>query len=182
MSHQVKHFPSSPARPPKYDVTFQSPRGFSVHCFCTLEATRTLIDKVVDAYSIKWLSSTEFMAGDISVRSHHLEDIMESTGTVSLPYPYPRFISDIRGDRPASSPTTSLTYQDPPASTPRAKAQAPRASRTGLTTIADICAELKIEPRIARGILRKAKIDKPAEGWAWSDPAPIAKLIKDNMK
>lgn len=45
----------------------------------------------------------------------------------------------------------------------------PRASKDGLTTLAEICTTLKIDPRDARAALRAAKIDKPDAGWAWAN-------------
>ncbi len=62
------------------------------------------------------------------------------------------------------------------------KESAPKASRDGLISIAQIAADLKIEPREARGILRSQKIAKPDVGWAWSknEVDNIKKILHDN--
>lgn len=56
-------------------------------------------------------------------------------------------------------------------------------AREGLTTVAQIAEELKIIPRIARGYLRAAKIEKPEIGWAgdqaWADS--IREALKAEM-
>lgn len=48
-----------------------------------------------------------------------------------------------------------------------------REAREGLISVASIAEGLKIIPRVARGYLRAAKVDKPAHGWAgdqaWAD-------------
>lgn len=44
----------------------------------------------------------------------------------------------------------------------------PRPSKEGLVSIAEIAAELKMEARDARAILRQQKVEKPEAGWAWS--------------
>jgi len=42
-----------------------------------------------------------------------------------------------------------------------------RADRSGMTPIADIALGLGLSARDARGLFRKAKIEKPKQGWAW---------------
>lgn len=62
------------------------------------------------------------------------------------------------------------------------KVRAPSAapvSRDGLITLAEICEELKMEPRDARKILRD-KVEKPDAGWCW--PPEEAKKIKAILK
>ena len=44
----------------------------------------------------------------------------------------------------------------------------PKPSKDGLISIAEIAAELKMEARDCRAILRQQKVEKPAAGWAWS--------------
>lgn len=55
-----------------------------------------------------------------------------------------------------------------------------REAREGLVSVAQIAEELNILPRVARGYLRAAKIDKPAVGWAgdeaWAD------MIREALK
>jgi len=56
-----------------------------------------------------------------------------------------------------------------------AKEAKPKIDRTGKTSIQDIAKELKMEPKEARGILRRLKIEKPAGGWLF-DPAAVADI------
>lgn len=56
----------------------------------------------------------------------------------------------------------------------------PRASRDGLVPIADIAAELGIEPREARAALRGLKIEKPAAGWAF--PAAEVAAVRERIR
>lgn len=63
----------------------------------------------------------------------------------------------------------------------KAKEKQPRVDkREGLVSVATIAQELGIIPRVARGYLRAAKIDKPAVGWAgdqaWAD------MIREALK
>lgn len=62
-------------------------------------------------------------------------------------------------------------------------AKPPRASREGMTTVADIAKQLKIIPRIARAALRAAKEAKPAQGWAFpaDQVARIMKIINASL-
>jgi len=71
--------------------------------------------------------------------------------------------------------------EEKPVKEKKAKAKSPvREARTGLTSVAQIAEELGIVPRVARGYLRAAKIDKPAVGWAgdqaWAD------MIREALK
>lgn len=56
----------------------------------------------------------------------------------------------------------------------------PRASRDGLVPIADIAAELGIEPREARAVLRGLKVEKPAAGWAF--PAAEVPAVRERIR
>jgi len=90
------------------------------------------------------------------------------------------------------TPPTVVAPEDS-AKASRREAKAPRAPSAprptkvkvveGLTTIAQIAADLGMEPRVARGILRDNNTPKPASGnWAWADPTPIIALLKGAKK
>lgn len=70
-----------------------------------------------------------------------------------------------------------------PARAPK-EPKAPRPSKEGLVLVSDIAAELKVDPKHVRAALRRAKVDKPAVGWAFpsSDVPLITALIKENLK
>lgn len=56
------------------------------------------------------------------------------------------------------------------------KPEKPKVDKTGLVSVGDIAAQMKIEPRDARGALRKQNIEKPESGWLW--PASKVEEIK----
>jgi len=47
------------------------------------------------------------------------------------------------------------------------KSSRKKISRKGMILIGDVCKEIGIHPRDARGILRALDIEKPKHGWAW---------------
>ena len=59
-----------------------------------------------------------------------------------------------------------------------------RPSREGLVSVSSISEGLKISPKEARAALRRAKIEKPEVGWAWSpsEVEDIKKKISENLK
>lgn len=87
-----------------------------------------------------------------------------------LPMPYPRLAQAWRVRR---SWTDLRTVEQ------KVRRGTPRASRAGMVTVQNIAEELGIKPRDARGALRKAKMAKPVQGWAWKpdDVALIRELI-----
>lgn len=90
-----------------------------------------------------------------------------------LPSPYPRIAQAWRNNRTWTSLASALQTRS---------RGAPRASRNGMTTIQSIAEEYGMTPRDARGILRKAKVPKPPQGWAWKadDVQPIRDLMEKN--
>lgn len=56
----------------------------------------------------------------------------------------------------------------------------PRASRDGLVPVADIAAELGVEPRVARAALRSLGVSKPAAGWAF--PAGEVAAVRERIR
>lgn len=55
-----------------------------------------------------------------------------------------------------------------------------RMSKEGFVSIGDICAEMKIDPREARSLLRRKKVEKTELGWCW--PADSIGKIKSLLK
>lgn len=52
----------------------------------------------------------------------------------------------------------------------------------GLVTLAEICTELSVEPRIARRKLRSSDLTKPEAGWAWDKKSPDLKAVRKLLK
>jgi hypothetical protein len=89
-----------------------------------------------------------------------------------LPSPYPEHIHMLFNERAERVDTPKE----------KARIERQRVDKSGLISINQLCEELNIVPRLARGVLR-ASIPKPAVGWAWSpdDIEAIKKLLKDKL-
>jgi hypothetical protein len=202
-------FPSSPQRPPEHTVYFT--RGdirIVIPFGATYSAKKFIASALDDEPEAKWKDEFTLKAGDITIRCEPgLEHIMEYKLTPQerawqLPSPYTGYADIIRTGKshkiPPSPAPSGIQYQKggtlpgdtktktkAKSSTPQEKSsREPRQSRDGLTSIADICATLKIEPRVARAILRKSNTPKPPHGWAWDAKAAasITALIKKGLK
>lgn len=189
-------FPSSPSRPPKFHISFIHTRGdrlLQSVGFGAIYSARKFIDTVVGESEIKWRGDDAFHVEDldITVKGTGLEDIMEHDLTKAeedweLPDPYLGDATSIAtGERRKLAPPKRMSEADAaedhkkqrgdaPAKAER-KASKPRASVDGLTTLAQICEDIGMEPREARVILRKSDTKKPDAGWAW-DPKEAAKV------
>lgn len=89
-----------------------------------------------------------------------------------LPEPYPQHILRALGQ---------LTRGTPRVSKREARKEAKvRMSKEGFTSIAEICTEMKLDPREARSLLRRKKVEKTELGWAW--PADSIGKIKSLLK
>lgn len=103
-----------------------------------------------------------------------LARIRHATWRVSLP-------AELSDDTPPGDDTPAI------ARTPKAiaafKPQRP-AKPSDMTTIGQLAEQLKIIPRVARGILRDSGLVKPEYGWAFSaaELPAITKLLKDKSK
>lgn len=189
-------FPSSPSRPPKYHISFShGDKLLQSVGFGAAYSARIFIETVVGENEIKWRGDDSFHIEDIgvTVKGTGLEDIMEHDLTKAeedweLPDPYLGDATAIAtGERrkikaarpsdsagPDGSGTERKKRDDDTPKTER-KASKPRASADGLTTLAQICEDIGMEPREARVILRKSDTKKPDAGWAW-DPKEAAKV------
>jgi hypothetical protein len=162
---------SSPTRPPRYVLkcyNHETGKLYLVNSYA-LYAARKIFDAVVGAKD--WTrNGNAVTCHDIDITSDEMDAIVKHEYTPEekawdLPLPYPhdinQFLHDVRRPRkdddeaPAPKPTK-------PAPVKTSKPE----SKRGEVTIQHICDELKMLPRDARAILRKAKVDKPAGGWA----------------
>lgn len=189
IAHLERAFPSAPKVPPKYVVAVTRQQNYNTEAFVALYAAHVFVLAVINDRPFKWLNSNEIKIDDTLIKCEQgLEDIIEHKLTASereweLPEPYAsraHFLAtgerhavvmpaqaDVKAQR-ASNRAVGLKRQD----------------REGMTTIQDICASLKVEPRIARGILRKTSTPKPDAGWAWSaaEAKKIEALIRKEIK
>lgn len=168
-----------PKRPGMYELAFY--RDDKLHSYFNFGkpfAALKFFELVVGDKKYKQLNNTKLHVPyyELDVVSTYLEDILEHEYTpkekaFELPAPYPNLVKSIRTGRKQKIATPEQRV-DP--SLVKALKKLPALKGEG-TTIQELCAQLKLEPRVARGILRKHKIEKP---YAWKDPSPIIKLLK----
>lgn len=177
-----KPFPSNPHRPAKHVIWFSRRNNLlQINGFCTLYAAKKFVEAVIGDEEYKWRDTNEFITVDsgMIVKSDTLEDIIEHEYSPqetawALPEPYAseaHFLAT--GERYSAKPPPKDFEVVP---IPQRRSSTPRPSRDGLTTLATICADIKLDPREARAILRKSNTPKPATGWSGDDA--WAKSIK----
>ena len=57
-----------------------------------------------------------------------------------------------------------------------------RASRSGLITLGQLCEGKRMQPGDVRAELRRRKIDKPAQGWAFEETDTLIDVVRDIIK
>lgn len=160
--------------------------AFCFHNFHATYAAKEFIDTLLQGSPFKWINAQTILSNNgfkIKAEYHcSLEEVIEYTPKgkeqdFEFPVPYNGMFS--RFARIALAPEGHVeapTRQKEPK-----KERAPSEPRPdGLISLADIVAELGIEPRDARQILRKSDLEKPSYGWAWpsSEVDRIKKLLK----
>lgn len=199
IEHLERPFPSAPKVPPKFVIAVTRQSHYNTEAFVAMYAAHIFVLAVINEREYKWLNEKELKIDDTTIKGDELEDIIEyklkpAEREWELPEPYlsrAHFLATGERHTPALPANPILTPKQTRAAervilegkSPRAPA-APRADRTGLVSIQDICATLKIEPRIARAALRKLNTPKPDVGWAWSpaEAKKIEALIKKEIK
>ena len=205
----LKHaFPSSPQRPPLLGLSFRHPDNdaFQHVAFASLYAAKHFLDAILDNTSFKWVSDDEIEVHKPHYFTIKCDGIEAGLDTVfeykftneelnwELPDNYRRMASQIRGNsaptlqkapETASQPEKRvLAKPEPKPARPKQPVASPKPSAEGLTTIGDVAASYGFDAKQARGIMRKAGIDKPASGrWEWASvPASVHKAFKDAKK
>lgn len=184
-------FSSSPSRNPRFELdctNHETDRRYVVNTYA-LYAAQAIFHALVgeNEYEVKpglrqgW-QTAQF--GDIDISSPELDKIISYKPTSleadwQLPKPYPEDIERFLHG-PRMSTAIEHVERDTKGNLPMAKPVKPKIDRTGKITVQDIAAELKLLPRDARAILRKAKIAKPAGGWIGDDK--WAEMIKATLK
>lgn len=185
----TNHFPSCPSRPPKFVIHFRSSTNLlvGIQGFCTELAAKGFIDEVsrrVSGLAPRWLSSTKLQLNyDLIVESPHLEDIMETSGTMSMPYPYSSSASEIAGNGPEAFNGSTPMIEDTPTrkrrerrSDAETRSERPKRQRPegSLVNAADLAMRVKLDPSKLRRILRTLGTAKPYE---WSEGPELEALI-----
>jgi hypothetical protein len=187
--------PSSPRRNPTHVLRVDFEGRLLIVNYCGVFAAKKAFDHIVSEEEYKWLDSKTIQTeSGLKVRSDQLEEIVEyDFSKEQQEWDFPeeerrKFYAirsrpeDREQARKERNERLGVDQDDKPERTK--KERTPRASREGLVTVQMIAEEFGIEPREARGILRKAKVEKPSAGWAgnetWADN--IRKIIEKGMK
>lgn len=196
-SQQLDPFPSSPAKPPKCSLRMDWPDTdqMQIRTFRGLWGAKLLFDFLTDFKQVRWMSPTKLIVDETGmvISSPELEQIVEyklTKNEETYQWPEP-FLSEVTSFKNKTTVKASRgNNRQLPDSEKREhvkrekKERTPRPSKDGLVSIGDIAAQLDIEPRIARGILRTSKTPKPDAGWAWAqgEVDKIKSIIKKGMK
>lgn len=86
------------------------------------------------------------------------------------------------GNTSNAKPPVNAAPKPPAKAKPAAKPAPKSSGREGLVTVASIAKEYKLTPPQARGLLRAAKLKKPAVGWAFPSNSPELKRVRDVLK
>jgi hypothetical protein len=176
-------YPASPSRQPKccLYITHAETNRRWVCPWGALFAAKKIIDHI--AQPVRQIDHNNCVVGDFQIRSNELNDILEheySTEERSweLPLAEQKKLLQLAGKKPEPN----AFAKDNPIQHPKAKPEVkkPEVKKPdGLTSLADICAELKIEPKQARIKLRAAKEPNTHGNWSFSaaDIDRIKKII-----
>lgn len=189
-------FASSPAKPPKCSLRSEWPDTgqMQLRTFRGLWGAKLFYDFLTDFKQVRWLSDTKLVVNEtgLVISSPELEQIVEyklkkDEETYQWPEPFHSEMTAFKNRTSVKSMKGNdrqLPDSEKRKSPKEKKERVPRPSKDGLISIGDIATELKIEPRIARGILRTTKTPKPDAGWAWSqaEVEAIKALIKKGLK
>ena len=173
--------PASPRRLPVAVLYFDGITRLVSNWAALYAAKRQLLD-AIDDHSYKQTSPTTIVTDDdVHIRSEQLNDLLEYEFTKEesawrLPDRDAALLLRLR-NAPRSRADAPTPAKSPrPAVTPRQ----PRTPRPdGLVSLADICAELHIDAREARAILRKTML-KGEHGWSF--PADQVDAIKTKLQ
>lgn len=190
MAKLTPPFPSAPSRPPKYSFGFhRGDKLVRLEAFGAAYSALAYIQAVIGDNEIRWRGDDAFHVEDlgITVKGNGLEEVMEYTPTKAeadfvLPEPYASDAASIASGetrRKLAPPKKVSEEEHNESSRKGTKRTPPRAPvPDGFISLAAICADIGMEPRDARAILRK-KATKSEHGWAW--PTAEAKKIKSML-
>lgn len=185
-------YPLSPSHPPTHNLWLKYEAGherMQIHCWCTDWATYRCLEIALNGREYHLVDEVmgwyETDDGELRFRIIEPEDgdLLRRKPTNKGWTPGQPTLSQLKLAAGIISETD--TPHEPANETreknrrkTRAKSS-PAVTRNGLVSISDICAEIGMNPRDARKILRN-KVEKPDAGWAWpeSEVANIKKLLK----
>lgn len=192
-------YPSSPHRPPTINLWLKFGADWErlqIHAYCARWAAAKSLEIALNGRGFKPVPKKDYplehdlgwyITEDDELMFRLIGDtdgLLDSLGEDEIDWePAQPYLNDLR--RAAGLETIKVENADDGSDDKpnRVKKVRPRGAapidRSGLVSLADICAELRMDPRDARKILRN-KVEKPDAGWAWpeSEVAGIRKLLK----
>ncbi len=164
------HMPSSPMRPPVAVLHFTGLVRLISNWGALYAARRQLLD-AIDGHSYKQVDPNTIVTDDeVTIKSEQMNDLLEYEPTKEeAAWQLPdRDAAQLRRLRDAPRPPADAPQltKSPVAHSDDAL-RAHRASPAGFVSLATICADLQLDPREARAILRKT-MPKGEHGWNFS--------------
>lgn len=164
-------------------VTHQPTNNFCFHNFHATYAAKHFLDIIIDGRDFKWINKQTILTEHgFHIRAEYHTDLESAIeydykGTErdwEFPEPYQTMFLTFAGKvRPKTPRDTHAA-----ASTPKREHTPPPPRPDGLTSLAEICAGLNIDPREARQALRKSNTPKPEWGWAWKTKEEVTKITR----
>lgn len=171
--------PSSPARPPTINIWFKwgpQHQRLNIMNACQRWAAANMIRVALNGRQFELMTDGWYITEDEHFMFRLVGDDVEGLlddppHEWQVPQPIRNELLRIAGEEEEKRPVEKEVRRT---TTPRKKV-----SKEGLTTLQEICDEIKMDPRIARKTLR-GKMQKPDAGWAWSpdEVDEIRKLLK----
>jgi len=197
------HAPSSPTRPPVehlYFVIFDpdnEQQRYFTHGFGAFYAAYHWLDRVMKHAKVKWINDNTIeltrKKWRMVVKGSNIQDILEAKYTkeeLAWTPPHPDSIALqhlVDFHIPASPISTSIEEPKKPVKTKDTKSSSKSSLRPGHklkpelkghVSVTHLSQEYNLTPAKARGILRKAGIKKPANGWTFKKGDPMIDQIK----
>jgi hypothetical protein len=166
-------WPSSPTLPPKYVLYCANHENDRIYVVNSvgLYAIRKIFDALVGDNEIEPSPldpDRTISFGDVDIKSDQMDAILAHQYSAEeeafeLPAPYPQQVTSfLTGGRISKALVDETRTVE--GKVERAPPK-PKIDRSQFITVQSIAEELKMDPRDARAALRKAKVEKPINGW-----------------
>ena len=166
-------FPSSPTRPPRYNLYVGRRNIVSLYA---LYAAHRCFETIVNERSYRWIDDETIITtdGEVKIKSSSLKEIANYKPTAKeqewvTPEPY---YSEWRRLGGKVSPKREPEPEPAPTET---KSKPKPKPTGGVVTIAELAAEYKMTPTRARKVLRAAGVSKP---YRWDDYSELNNIKK----
>ena len=166
---------SSPSKPPKCVLYIVKENGnLIVEVWGAIFAGKKSIEEMAKGHTFERSRADTLVFDDgVTVRSEQLDEILahEYSGQEGA-WVLPRLRTSFYVRRAPYATAREVPVNEPPKAEAVARSKSPPTKSEpkpprapGLTSVADIAAQMGVEPRDARGALRKVSYVKPEAGW-----------------